>query len=119
MIHNLLTRAQWAKLCLALLDAAQELIKHNICHSDYKPDNVLVQFIGSKVVPVIIDFGLAVDFTEKVELIKNPDFETQCPHIAPELFENHYSTSDLGSLWHCIHHQENTVLHQVSLSGIC
>lgn len=50
-----------------LLAAATHLKNHNIIHSDLKPDNILVSQDFSRV--SICDFGSAVNWSERVEMI--------------------------------------------------
>ena len=47
------------ELCIVVAEALQYVHQQSICHLDIKPSNVLVETIGSRIRPVIIDFGIA------------------------------------------------------------
>ena len=51
-------------LARQLIQAVDHLHRHQICHRDLKPDNVLVTVMDDEVLLKVIDFNVAVDLRD-------------------------------------------------------
>ena len=110
----LFTDKQWEKLCLDILDAVNALNTNNIYHLDIKPNNIVLQFHGHEIWPILIDYGLSRTSTCTIRFSPVPDQETLYPHTAPELISATHQcfplvTSDLYGVSYVIM-QINTIL---------
>ncbi len=80
------------ELLRKLLEALDLLQHRRIIHADLKPDNVLVEFDGSKIVSLkLIDFGSAFFYDQPCNMrMTTPEYQ------APECLEYSRTTSGYG-----------------------
>ena len=70
MVHDnggAMTEEETMSIITPIANAVQCLHDHNMLHLDIKPENIVMRLSedGSHLVPVLIDFGIAVHFDEK------------------------------------------------------
>jgi len=101
-----LTTDERLRLFMELCDAVQHAHQRGIIHRDLKPTNVLVETVGDRAVPKVIDFGIAKAlstpltdrtlFTETGQMIGTPEYMS--PEQAEMSGQNVDTRSDIYSL---------------------
>ena len=122
--NKILSKKEWANVCMRLLELCNELQENNIHHLDLLTTNILLRFSEEdEVFPVLIDYGMAMrsEGNPQGEVLYDPAFEDieEHPQVAPELYrQNHpLPSSDIYSVSYALGRINDHVLQLPEFSS--